>query len=414
MSSTKLTRRRLLGRSLALGCSLAASPLMAPVTMASAPWDNRLVVIILRGGMDGLDVVRPYGAAEFADLRGADVAASAGKDDLDGYFALNPALNGLRLLWQAGELGFAHAVSTPYRDKRSHFDGQDILEAGTGQDSLGRIRDGWLNRMLQVVPGIEANTAFAIGRSDMLLTRGSAPVANWSPDAALVLSPQAHLLMEHVMHEDPLFRDATVEAIALSQSSLEIAAGEDGYVYETGDMQNAMQDNMREARRGGRPENIARFAAEQLRKDTRIAAFSLNGFDTHARQNRALPRALRDLEAATTALRDGLGDVWGKTAVVAMTEFGRTAKLNGTGGTDHGTGGVMVLAGGALNGGKVVADWPGLKEVELYKRRDLMPTRDVRAHVGWIMRHLFGLDQRVLETSVFPGMEMGHDPGLIL
>ena len=413
MSRAQFSRRLFLTRSAALGCSLAASPLLTPVTLASAPWENRLVVIILRGALDGLDAVRPYGAPEFADLRGELVGADVPGDlDLDGYFALHPALAPLMPLWRAGQLGFAHAVSTPYRDKRSHFDGQDILEAGTGGPGPGETHDGWLNRMLQTFPGIETETAYAIGRADMLLMRGAAEVANWSPDAALALSPQAQDLLEMVMHDDPLFRDALQEAVTLTGKSMALS-GDDAPPDASG-MMEAMQESMDAARKKGGVEDIARFAAGRLREESRIAAYSLTGFDTHARQERNLPRALKALSDNLLALREGLGPVWDKTAVVAMTEFGRTARANGTRGTDHGTGGAMVMAGGALRGGRVVADWPGLAEADLYQRRDLMPTRDVRAHSGWIMRHLFGLDKSVIETTVFPGLDMGADPKLIV
>jgi uncharacterized protein (DUF1501 family) len=413
MSSAPLSRRRFLTRATALGCSLAASPLVTPVTMASAPWDNRLVVIILRGGMDGLDVVQPLGAPEFRQLRdGIDhgqTADTPAPHDLDGFFALHPGLGDLMPLWRSGELGFVHAVSTPYRDKRSHFEGQDILEAGTGPDDPRGIRDGWLNRLLQSVPGIEAETAFAIGRSDMLLTRGPAPVANWSPDAAFTLSPQARLLLDEVMHDDPLFRDTMLEAMALSDGAMPPPGG-----VMSDAMMGDMRQSMRAARQSGGTADIARFAADKLRGDTRIAAFSLNGFDTHARQINTLPRALSELETAILTLREGLSAVWDRTTVVAMTEFGRTARLNGTRGTDHGTGGAMLLAGGALRGGRVIGDWPGLSEADLYERRDLRPTRDVRAHAAWIMRQSFGLERATLEDAVFPGLDMGPDPRLLL
>ena len=207
-----LTRRHML----ALGCSAAASPLMSPVTFASAPGENRLVVIILRGAMDGLDAVRPIGDPSLAALRDG-----MGKTaDLDGFFGLHPALRPLLPLWAKGQLSAVHAVSTPYRDRRSHFDGQDLLEAGMGMDALGQTRDGWLNRLLSLMPGAEAETAYAIGRADMLLTRGASPVANWAPDAALTLSPQAEMLLERVLHDDPLFRSAALEAISLSQAGL--------------------------------------------------------------------------------------------------------------------------------------------------------------------------------------------------
>ncbi|MEM7596642.1 MAG: DUF1501 domain-containing protein [Pseudomonadota bacterium] len=414
MTKSIQSRRSFLTRSLALGCSLAASPLVTPVTMASAPWDNRLVVIILRGGLDGLDAVRPYGAPEFHALRGRLLAegVSPGELDLDGYFALHPALADLVPLWRAGELSFAHAVSTPYRNKRSHFDGQDILEAGTGSAGVESVRDGWLNRLLSEVPGAHAETAYAIGRQSMLLTKGAADVSDWSPEASLVLSSQAERLLDLVMHDDPLFRDALSEAIDLSQDDV-LALGGDGDIDEA-DMMNAMQGMAAPAGREKGLAQIAEFAASRLRGETRIAAYSMNGFDTHANQSRTMSRALKPLADNIMILKKELGPVWGKTTVVAMTEFGRTVRANGTGGTDHGTGGLMIMAGGALRGGQVVTDWPGLSESALFEQRDLMPTRDLRAHTGWIMRGLFGLPRGLIENTVFPGVDLGDDPGLLL
>lgn len=385
--SDHLSRRSFLARSALIGCSLAASPLLTPVTFASAPWDTRLVVIILRGGMDGLDVVRPVGDPAYAMLR-PKLATDDGID-LDGYFALHPALGPLMPLWHAGEFGFMHAVSTPYRDKRSHFDGQDLLEAGT--EFLGQgPRDGWLNRMLQAVPGLTAETAYAIGNNDLRVLNGQAPVANWAPEADLQLSPATLRLAELVMEDDPAMHAALAEAQMLSQA--------------TG-----------KATTKGRPHNkIAAFAAERLRGAARVAAFSLGGWDTHRRQDRSLPRSLGSLSDVILTLKSDLTpQIWEKTAVIAMTEFGRTARENGTQGTDHGTAGAMVLAGGALRGGKVYGRWPGLADANLYQERDLMPTSDVRAAAAWVMRGLMGLDQAVLETIIFPGLEMGQDPNLM-
>ncbi|SEP86739.1 DUF1501 domain-containing protein [Thalassovita taeanensis] len=398
MAPSPLSRRSFLTRSIALGCSAAASPLLTPLSFASAPWDNRLVVIILRGAMDGLDVVQPYGDPALAALRpNLGFGEAAGAPDLDGFFSLHPALSDLMPLWRAQELGFIHAVSTPYRDKRSHFDGQDLLEAGTTGIGMAAGRDGWLNRMLQTVPGIEAETAFSIGHENMLLLKGAAPVANWSPDVDLSLSPQGQRLAEMVMHDDPLFRDALAEAILLTGGE-----GADMMMGQTGKTRPA----------GTRL--IAEFAAQRLRAQTRIAAFSIGGWDTHKGQATSLPRALGGLSEAILTLRKKLGPVWNKTAVVAMTEFGRTVRENGTRGTDHGTGGAMLLAGGAIRGGKVYGDWPGLSETQLYERRDLMPQRDVRAYAGWVMRGLFGLDKAVLENAVFPGMQLETAPGFLL
>ena len=414
MSKIFPSRRRFMANSLALGCSMAASPLVTPVTMASAPWDNRLVVIILRGGLDGLDAVRPYNAPEFGDLRGGLLAGQEepGVLDLDGFFALHPALSDLMPLWRAGELSFAHAVSTPYRDKRSHFDGQDILEAGTGESSFVPSRDGWLNRLLSGVPGATAETAFAIGRQSMLITKGPAEVSDWSPDASLLLSPQAERLLDLVMHDDPLFRDALSEAIGLSQEDVAAQFGDEE--VDAADMVNAMRPTAKPASRKEAIQKVAEFAAARLREDTRIAAYSMIGYDTHNQQPRLINNALQPLASNILSLKKELGPVWEKTTVLAMTEFGRTVRVNGTLGTDHGTGGLLIMAGGALRGGRVVTEWPGLGESALYQRRDLMPTRDVRAHAGWVMRGLFGLDRKVIEDTVFPGLDLGRDPKLLL
>jgi uncharacterized protein (DUF1501 family) len=392
-----LTRRSLLKRSALIGCSAAASPLLTSLSYAAAPWEGRLVVIILRGGMDGLDVVQPWGAPEFTSLRGKlGGGPQNGAQDLDGFFSLHKGLAPLHPLWQRRDLGFVHAVATPYRDKRSHFDGQDILEAGT--PSLDGARDGWLNRLLQNTPGTEGRTAFAIGHGEMKLLAGRAPVADWSPDANLVMSPQAVQLAQLVMRDDPAFRAALSEALMLSDDG----AGDD----------MAMQ--VPAVSRGKAQVKIAEFAAEQLRGDSRIASFSINGWDTHSRQDRSLKGALGGLTDAILTLYGGLGpEIWQKTAIVAMTEFGRTVRVNGTGGTDHGTGGAMLLAGGAIRGGRVYGNWPGLDEASLYQRRDLMPTMDVRAPAAWVMQSMTGLSRDVLERVVFPGLEMGNDPGVM-
>lgn len=417
-----LTRRKLMANGLALGCSIAASPLVTPVALAAsdtnALGDNRLVVIILRGGMDGLGVVQPWGDRDFLAFRGGKGARpgdARGPVPLDGFFALHQALGRLMPLWTAGELGFVNAVSTPYRNKRSHFDGQDLLEAGVSDGSA--IRDGWLNRMLQSVPGLQSETAYTIGASGMLLTRGMAQVSEWSPRSVLAMSPQARRLMEHVMHDDPLFRDVLGRAFTLSAVGEGAAMMRSGGVNGMGDEMltgmAAVRQGAQMAKDNAGAVHVARFAADRLRADTRIAAFSINGWDTHARQEAALRAPLEELAEMILTLRDGLGPIWAKTGVVAMTEFGRTVQINGTGGTDHGTGGTMIFTGGALRGGKIYGDWPGLAEQALYQRRDLMPTADVRAHAAWIMHGLFGLPRETLERAVFPGLRMENDPGLV-
>ena len=389
-----MQRRKFLLTGAALGCSAAASPLLTPIAFAQAPWENRLVVIILRGAMDGLDVVQPLGDRNFAGLR---PTLPGGGTELDGFYGLNAGLSLLLPLWQTQQLGFVHAVSTPYRDKRSHFDGQDILEAGTPGLTAAGSRDGWLNRMLQTVPGLTAETAFAIGREQMLILTGAAPVARWSPDATLQLSPEARQLLALVQQDDPLFRAATEDAVMIVD-----------------ELASEPAPDMPETTLRGDHVQLARFAASRLLGETRIASFSISGWDTHNRQAANLAKALGRLSDTLLTLQTELGPVWGQTAVLCMTEFGRTARQNGTGGTDHGTGGAMILAGGAVRGGRVVADWPGLGDSDLYAGRDLLPSRDVRAHAGWVMRGLFGLDAGLIEQAVFPGLDLGADPGLLL
>ncbi|MDB5663929.1 DUF1501 domain-containing protein [Cypionkella sp.] len=388
-----------------LGCSVAAHPLLTTVTMAGADGarslgDQRLIVIILRGGMDGLDIVQPQGDPDFATLRPTLLASQA--HDLDGYFRLHPAMDDLMPLWQAGQLGFVHATSSPYRDKRSHFEGQDMLEAGTGMDvPLLQVKDGWLNRFLQSQQGLTSETAYSIGQVAMPLLEGAAEVRNWSPETTLLLSPQARLLFEKVYHDDPLFQAAAMEAMELAD------AGDIGMMAQTPLKVAGVQL--------ADIEMLVDYAAGKLRQDARIAAFSMSGWDTHRNQADGLPRSLTRLQHAILRLQSGLGaEVWGKTMVLAMTEFGRTARENGTAGTDHGTGGVMVMAGGALRGGKVYGPWPGLSEANLYDRRDVMPTSDVRAWAAHAMQALYGIDRATLEGSVFPGLQMGTDPKFVL
>lgn len=382
-------KRRLFLKSLGvLGCSVAAHPLTTTLTLAGgtpAQGENRLIVMVLRGAMDGLDVLQPRGDAAFTGLRPGIISPAS---DLDGFFALHDGLADLLPLWRSGELAFVHATSTPYRDKRSHFDGQDLLEAGTGMDvRISQRKDGWLNRLLQVLPGVGSETAWAVGREAMPILAGAAPSRSWAPDQTLRAGPAAQALLQHIYYDDPLFRDAAEVAFALS---------EDGPEPRDADL-------------------VIDFAAERLRDTARIAAFSLSGWDTHRGQVGALRRPLGQLQRAILRLRESLGpEVWGRTAVLAMTEFGRTVRENGSKGTDHGTGGAMLVAGGAVRGGQVLGRWPGLEEADLYDRRDLMPTSDVRDWAAQALAGLYGIDRAVLEDTVFPGLRMEAPARLIL
>lgn len=264
-----LDRRLFLKGSALLGCSAAAHPLLNSMTFAALPSDNRLVVIILRGAMDGLDALQPYGDPMLRRLRrDLSVGPENGALDLDGFYALHPRLAPLMPLWRRGELAFAHAVSTPYRDKRSHFDGQDLLEAGTGNDlPVDRRIGGWLNRLLQATPGATAETAYSVGVEQMKILSGKAAHLSWAPTASLSLSPQAQMLLEHVYHDDPLFRDAARDAVQIGSETSEI----ERIAGPTGDAQA-----------------LARFAANRLNAESRIAAFSIPGWDSHARDRKSV------------------------------------------------------------------------------------------------------------------------------
>jgi len=396
MSASKdaQSRRNFLKNTLVLGCSAAANPFVTPVTWAAAPGDARLVVIILRGAMDGLDVVQPYGDKNFRGMRKSlAFGQDAGASDLDGYFSLTPALATLAPLWSKGELAFGHAISTPYREKRSHFDGQDVLENGAGSTD-GRMTpagDGWLNRALSLLPGSKAERAFAVGRGQLRLLSGREPSTSWSPDADLSLSPQAQLLIEKAYANDPLFKNAVSQAFNISERVTEKMG----------------------VAKAGSAEALSTFAADRLNEQARIAGFSIGGFDTHRNQKFALNRAGGELSKAILNLRKKLGANWQRTTVVAITEFGRTARENGSQGTDHGTGGAMVLAGGTLRKAQVITDWPGLGSGDLYRDRDLMPTRDVRALLGWVLRDSFGFAVSDIEKVVFPGLDMGGNPKIL-
>ncbi|WBU53486.1 DUF1501 domain-containing protein [Paracoccus sp. SCSIO 75233] len=357
----RMDRRDFLKAAIAAACSAAALPAVTPMSFASASGDKRLVAIVLRGAMDGLDVVQPYGDPFLRKLRQElSLGPEAGALDLDGFYALHPALQPLLPMWRAGELGFAHAVSTPYRDKRSHFDGQDILEAGTGYGpDAADPAGGWLNRLLPMLPGAQMETAYAVGTDELAILRGPSRYSSWTPNTRLSLSPQAQILLQSLYETDPIFHSAAEAAIEISARAE--AASEMGG-----------------AGRQSAAAKLAGFTAARLNEETRIAAFSLTGWDTHRNQHRVIARPLAQLAEALTVLKRDLGANWGNTVVLAMTEFGRTVRQNGTNGTDHGTGGLLVMAGGALKGGRVYGEWPGLDESDLYAGRDLMPTADIR------------------------------------
>lgn len=361
----------------------ALLPAFSRLTLAASSSDHRLVIIVLRGAVDGLDVCRPVGDPAFSALR-PDTAKDK-NIGLDGRFAMHPALAPLEPLFGARELSFVHAVATPYRE-RSHFEGQDILEQGGNAQSLN---DGWLNRLLDLVP---KPRAVDIGTGESILLNGPNPVTNWYPETLVNLQQDSLQFLEGLYADDPLL-SAALQGINAQHGA---------------DMSGDNTD------RGVSNPEIARLAARFLREDARVAAFSINGWDTHRNQVNRMERQLTELSATLLALRQSLGPVWAKTAVAMCSEFGRTARWNGTGGTDHGTGGLAILAGGLLangQGGKVLGKWPGL--AELYEDRDLMPTSDVRHYLGALGSGMFGIAPSAIAAKVFPGLDMASPVRLL-
>ena len=363
------------------GAMAAAAGLPGLALAAPSANERRLVFVFLRGGMDGLSAVPAPGDPQFSARRG-ELAAQTLK--LDAMFGLSPYLAEMHKLYGARELAVLHAIASPYRE-RSHFDAQNLLENGTAKP-FGRD-SGWLNAALGGAP---RSAALAIGQSIPLVLRGPAHVSSWSPSA--LPGPDADLLerLAGLYRGDALLArsfDAAREAQAMMQ-------GGDGARGMGGGAQPVVA--------------LARAAGEILakREGPRVASIDFGGWDTHINQlgeYSALTRNLRLLDRSVSTLKDALGTAWKHTAVLMVTEFGRTVALNGSSGTDHGTAGAAFVAGGAVRGGRVVADWPGLGERALHEGRDLRPTLDLRALFKAALIAQLGVSEAALESQVFPG-----------
>ncbi|TPM27069.1 DUF1501 domain-containing protein [Mesorhizobium sp. B2-3-5] len=361
--------------------------------------DPRLIVIVLRGALDGLSAVGPVGDPDYAGLHG-DIALSLTGPHaalpLDGFFAVNPAMPVFARLFRDKQAAAVHAAATGYRE-RSHFDGQDVLESGYA--GPGHVATGWLNRALESLPAgdrVATLGGLAVGPSTPLVIRGAAPVLGWAPQS---LPPPAGDLAARVLdlyqHRDPVLAVALQKGLDADRMALDdqmVAKA----IKPKGGLDSAA--GMRQAAQG---------AAKLIAADDgpRVAALAFDGWDTHVNEGGATGRLatlLGGLDGAFEEFEKGLGERWKDTAIVAITEFGRTARINGTVGTDHGTGTVVLLAGGAIKGGRVIADWPGLRPAQLYEQRDLAPTSDVRAVLKGLLADQFGLSAAVLGDKVFP------------
>jgi uncharacterized protein (DUF1501 family) len=365
--------------------------------------DPRFLTIILRGALDGLATVAPVSDPDWLALRGENALTLSDKVPalkLDDFFALNPAMPNLHGLFQAKEAIIVHASATPYRE-RSHFDGQDLLESGFPKP--GASESGWLNRTLAgLTPGgrvdPRGSKVFAVGPVTPLVVRGPAPVLSWSPQRLMPASEDTvHRLLD-------LYRRADSRLASVLEDSSNLLAMEraDAMAQKPGGAGPAQVRAYFSEAAG----TAAKFLAQA--DGPRVGALALDGWDTHFNEGIAqgrLSQLLGALDAALAAIKSNMGAAWRETVVALATEFGRTARINGTAGTDHGTATIALLVGGALKGGRVIADWPGLKAADLYQNRDLKPTTDLRAVLKGVLRDHLRADERALAQSVFPGSD---------
>ena len=357
----------------------AGAMLVAPqIVFARVATDRRFVFVIQRGAADGLNIVVPYADPAYATLRGALAVDTSASTKLDGTFALHPSLVQIGQMYGRREALFVHAVASPYRD-RSHFDGQNVLE--TGGSSAYQVKDGWLNRLVGMMPGATSTTrenAIAFAPTVPMALRGASNVASYAP-SGLPQAPDDLLTRVSQLYE----QDAQLRPLWESAMAARGLAGDAG----------ARQD----------PASLGKLAAGFLSREDgpRIAMIETGGWDTHSAQMPRLAAQLKALDTMLAALRDGLGPAWSKTTVLVATEFGRTAAANGTGGTDHGTASVAMVIGGAVAGGRVVADWPGLRQSDLYQARDLKPTASLDALITGVASESLGLDPHRTSRTLF-------------
>ncbi|MEI7292845.1 DUF1501 domain-containing protein [Paraburkholderia tropica] len=354
----------------------AGAMLVAPqLVFASAATDRRFVFVIQRGAADGLNIVVPYADPAYASLRGALAIDTDKAAKLDGTFALHPSLAQTAQLYRSGQALFVHAIASPYRD-RSHFDGQNVLE--TGGRAPYQVKDGWLNRLVAQIGPTRGDSAIALAPTVPLALRGAAHATSYAPSALPAASDDL-LTRVSALYES----DAQLRGLWTSAMNARGLAGD----------ASAKQD----------PASLGKLAADFLARPDgpRIAMIETGGWDTHSAQNARLGNQLKALDTMLAALRSGLGPVWDKTSVLVATEFGRTAAANGTGGTDHGQGSVAMLMGGAVAGGRVIADWPGLRRADLYEGRDLKPTASLDALIAGAAAESLGLDPQRTAAALF-------------
>jgi uncharacterized protein (DUF1501 family) len=371
--------------------------------LAAAATERRFVLVVLRGALDGLAAVPPLGDPRYAERRGGLALNPAACPRLDGFFALHPALAPLAPYWGEGHLAFVHAVGNGYRT-RSHFDAQDLMESGLGAKT--HLSDGWLARALVPLQkkGGDRRLALAVGGHVPLVLRGKLPVATWEPPDMKPAAADFTLALARLYEADPLLGPAFAEGLRASSETAGVL-GESGMAGKGG---RGFGPN------GFRP--LAEAAGRLLAapEGPRIAVLEMGGWDTHVQQGAETGRLARNLQGLAEgldALAKASGAAWRQTVVVAVTEFGRTVAVNGSNGTDHGTASLALLMGGALRGGRVAGDWPGLDRLQ--DDRDLRVATDGRAVLKGVLRDHLGLDAASLDRRVFPDATARAMDGLI-
>ncbi|MDE2054123.1 MAG: DUF1501 domain-containing protein [Xanthomonadaceae bacterium] len=387
-----LTRRQFLANT-AIG---AASLLVWPkLTLAATGSDTRFLFVLLRGGLDGLESVPPYGDPGYAAIRGAlALSPSAVKPahKLDNVFALHPSFDYAAQLYAQGQFIPVVATAPPYWG-RSHFQAQNCVENGTAKPDGAQT--GWLNRCIACMPGVDGLACAAV----MPLTmRGNAKVETWSPPLPVEVNPILLQRLQPLYAADVRLAAPFARAVAQQTASL---APESGAAMAPAGLGKARKQQMADL-----PVMMAAAGGFMGKADgPRVAFVEDDGWDTHANEAAIVTHKIAELDAGLKAFHQSIGAMWGRTVVIVATEFGRTAHVNGTGGTDHGTGGSMFLAGGALRGGRVAGSWPGIGSGELYQNRDVHATTDFRAvFKGVLMAHL-GVSESLSESRIFPGSE---------
>lgn len=365
---------------------LLSSLLSARTAFASVPSDNRLVVVILRGALDGLHALSPYADKDYSRLRPVIANQKGGSDGLinvDGYFGLHRGLEALWPLYQANELLFLPAISTQYRE-RSHFDGQNLLENGSGR-AYG-ANSGWLNRAITGMNEGDRRMGLSIGPAVPLIMHGPNGVETWADSSLPDVDEDFLARLTRSYRNDALFMDTLHDATGTLKPDMNMMG---------------MEDTSRQARELP----LAIQAVTELLsrpKGPRIAVLEVDGWDTHFDQERRLSQLFDRVADGVVDMKAGLGNVWSKTAVLLVSEFGRTAAENANRGTDHGTGGLAMLAGGAVAGGRIAGEWPGLSRNALWEERDVRAVNSYESVFKSLLSHHMGLDQAFVEDQVFP------------